>query len=298
MSPIVFAFLFLALVAVTGNAKSVSFPPVTAEVISLYNPVPALGRTVWINIAQYSRIRSSEVQTGYIDFEMNNGRTLNVKFGVRHESNRETARLQVKFYTKSSDYKDYSFGICGSLNIHKVEGGTPYTQEFKQTFSQNNPDSDFISLLGRNILMNPARGYYDRFNDRLSIEVPWQECKIKKPEKPGNTGNTKYIGEIAGIVIGSIVFSVIIVSVVVLIVKRRGLNCPAGTSVSFSVGSTTVTQVPPPITTQVAYSASPPSYEYTQSQSISLSAEPVQNTHSQAIPLSTIGEPIQGTPVY
>ena len=293
MSLIIFPFLLLALVAATGDAKSLR---VTAEVIPLNNPVPALGRTVWLNIARYSTIRSNEIQTNYIDFEMNNGRTLNVKFGIRHESIEQAARLQIKFYTKSSDYKDYSFGVCGSLNIHKVQGGTPYTQEFQQKFATNNPDSDFISLLGRNILMN--QGYYDKFNDRLSIEVPWHECKIEEPERPGNTGNKKYIGEIAGIVIGSIVFSVIIVSVVILILKGRGLSCPAGTSVSFSVGSTTVTEVPPPITTQVTYSASPPSPEYTHSQGISLSAEPVENTHSQAIPLSTIGEPIQGTPVY
>ena len=58
-----------------------------------------------------------------------------------------------------------------------------------------------------------------------------------------------------------------------------------------------MTEVPPPITTQVAYSASP-SHENTHSQGISLSGEPVQNTHSQAIPLSTVGQPIQGTPVY
>ena len=59
-----------------------------------------------------------------------------------------------------------------------------------------------------------------------------------------------------------------------------------------------MTQVPPPITTQLDYCASPPSYENTQSQGISLSAEPVEHTFSQAIPLSTVGQPIKRTPVY
>ena len=82
--------------AVTADGKSLR---VTAEVIPLYNPVPTRGTAV-LTIAAYSFIRSIEVQTSYIDFDMGSGQTLDMKFGIRHESYEETARLQFKFYTK------------------------------------------------------------------------------------------------------------------------------------------------------------------------------------------------------
>ena len=173
MSRIVFASLFLAFVAVTGNAKSVRVPPVTAEVLPVYNGGLFGGGTITLTM-KYSRIGSTEAQTNYISFPMEDGRTLDVKFGVRHESDEETAPLQIKFYTKSSDDQDYSVDVSGALNILKVQGGTPYTKRFQQTFETTNPDSEFHSLLGRNILIDPAQGYYDETNDQLTVQVPWQ----------------------------------------------------------------------------------------------------------------------------
>ena len=290
MSRVVFTFVFLALVSVTGNAKSIS--PVTAEVIPYYNEDLFPGRIITLTMA-YSRIGKTETQSNYIDLDMDGGRLLRVKFGVSHAFTRDfniVPSLEIKFYTKSSDDKDYSIDVAGTLNILKVRGGTPYTKRFYHTFDTKNPNSYINHLLSREILINPTKGYYNEANDKLIVAVTCQfpgKNKNKKREKPDNTGKRD------GIIIGSVVASVILVSVVAVFLKRRGYICPIGTPVSSSVESTIVTQFPPPIT----HSDSPPPYESTHSQGISLSAEPVESTHSQGIPLSTLGTPIQGTPV-
>ena len=80
----------------------------------------------------------------------------------------------MKFYTKSSDDQDYSVDVSGSFKILKVQRGTPYTHQFQQTFEKKNPDSDFHSLLGRNILIDPAQGYYDASFDELNIHIFWR----------------------------------------------------------------------------------------------------------------------------
>ena len=122
-------------------------------------------------------------------------------------------------------------------------------------------------------------------------------CRAKETEKPANTENGSSL-KTFGIVAGSLFGSFILIVVLVIIVNVFGCSCPDCTCESSSAGPRTVTAVPPPITTQVSYCASPPSYENTVSQGVLLSAEPVEHTFSQAIPLSTVGQPIKGTPVY
>ena len=295
MSWIEFTFVFLALVAVTGNAKSAS--PVTAEVIPYHNEDLFPGRIITLTMA-YSRIGNTETLSNNIDLDMDGKRFLRVKFGVSHAFSNNfpiDPSLKIKFYTKSSDDKDYSMDVAGSLNILKVKGGTPYTKRFYHTFDTKDPNSDINYLPSREILINPAEGYYNEANDELIVAVTCQFPGKNKGAKPANRKIAD--GKRDGIIIGSVVASVILVSVVIVFLKRRGYICPTDTSVSLSVESTTMTQFPPPITTQVSHSDLPPSYESTYSQNISLSTESVELTHSQGIPLSTLGQPIQGTPV-
>ena len=59
-------------------------------------------------------------------------------------------------------------------------------------------------------------------------------CQNMWNERSVITGYTGYKEEIAGIIIGSVVASVILVSVVIVFAKRRGYSWATGTSVSLS----------------------------------------------------------------
>ena len=179
MSRMMLASLVFALVAVTGHANSSTISAVKAELAPVHKRSTIGGRSLqygtWIPLTiKYSRINATEVQTLNVFFPMPDGRRLVVKFGIKHESDADTAPLQIKLYTKSSDNKDYNVDVTGSLNVVKVDGGAPYQKPFEVTFNTNNSDSEFYSLLGRDILADPAQGYYDVAKDELTVKVLWK----------------------------------------------------------------------------------------------------------------------------
>ena len=174
MTRIVFAFLILAFVSVKGQCNSSTPPATTAELTSAYNENIIGGGTMTVTISKYSKLDSREVKTNYISYQVDEDRTLDTKFGLKYETDEAAAPLQIKIYTKISDGQAYSVDVTGSFKILRVNGRTPYTKLFQQIFTNDYPESDFHSLLGRNILMDVSRGYYDQPNDQLKIDVPWQ----------------------------------------------------------------------------------------------------------------------------
>lgn len=164
MSKVILVLAFLA-VCVSSKSASVSVSK---------DEVTAFGGGQLTLTMKYSRIGSTEARSNFIDFPTEDGRSLQVGFGIKHASDSRDAKLQLKFYTKIADGRDYSIPANGRIGIVKTSGEIGFSLQWKQTFSTSNPDSKFYNLLSKNVLLDPSNGYYDQANDQLRLSVPFQ----------------------------------------------------------------------------------------------------------------------------
>ena len=129
----------------------------------------ALGeKEVQLNIP-YSIIQPQDFATKAVQLTLK-GNKYNVRFGIRNTSRKENALLEIAIYLRRPDWKDYSLHETGTMSI-PTKTGKAFEVKFESDFNNDNPGSEYIGLLPRNVLLDESNGYYNKEKNLLQVNV-------------------------------------------------------------------------------------------------------------------------------